>query len=171
MRRAVWGIISIGLVACAATPSEGASPSRSAGSGVAVAEADVPRAGLPAQSLNPGECGLFLWSKTDISQFVFFARAGNSDALILLEDRPESVELAQARGAIFGQFLTDLTYIVRSSGQEISVSYTPGEVLTGGARVSNGRISYSGADGWTRVVPVLGVRACQPTAVDTPRPG
>ena len=33
----------------------------------------VPQSGLGPQELLPGECGLFLWSQTDVSKFIFFS--------------------------------------------------------------------------------------------------
>lgn len=128
------------------------------------ATSEVPPSGLPSQQLAPGECGLFLWSQTDISKFVFFTKSAQPMALLLLEDRPVNVTLDEAGGDIFGQFLTDLAYIVPQTGQRVSISYAAGEELVGGARVSAGRITYQDSEGWTRVLPVLGVRACQPTA-------
>ncbi|MEL7130173.1 MAG: hypothetical protein AAGK23_11560 [Pseudomonadota bacterium] len=133
---------------------------------------DVPGIGLPAQTLAIGECGLFLWSQTDLSRFTFFAKAGASEALLLFNGAPTDLALTATRGDIFGQFLTDLTYRIVSTGQEITVTYTPGEPLEGGARVSSGRISYKTPDGWTTVLPVVGVRACQlqPPPDTEPRP-
>ncbi|MEM9670584.1 MAG: hypothetical protein AAF950_16835 [Pseudomonadota bacterium] len=120
------------------------------------------RTGLPPQSLRAGECGLFLWSQTEITQLVFFARAGESSASVFLDGAPTPLTLRSAKGDIFGQFLTDLEYTVSNAERALSVVYTPGEELEGGARISSGRISYIDAEGWTRVLPVLGVRACQP---------
>ncbi|MEO0882945.1 MAG: hypothetical protein AAFY34_09435 [Pseudomonadota bacterium] len=125
------------------------------------------RSGLPPQRLDPGDCGLFLWSQTEITRLVFFARAGENVASVFIEDGAVPLTLTRARGDIFGQFLTDLTYVIPASDRQISVTFTPGEELEGGARISSGRISYMDSEGWTRVLPVLGVRACQPL-LDTP---
>ncbi|MEL7480866.1 MAG: hypothetical protein AAGJ29_04845 [Pseudomonadota bacterium] len=161
-------LASLLLGACAATPQD-----EDDGSTVApqpsVTEG-VPRSGLPAQRLGPGECGLFLWSKTDISRFVFFAKSGSQQALFLYEDAPTSLALVQSAGDVFGQFLTDLTYVIPETGREIMISYAPGEELLGGARISSGRISYRADDGWTHVLPILGVRSCQPTVGETLSP-
>lgn len=117
--------------------------------------------GLPAQKLAPNECGLFLWSKTDISRFVFFARAGSKEALFLLDDTPTALQSISESGEIFGQFFTDVTYKTET-GRSLSLSYQAGETLTDGARISNGIMEYNDAEGWRVVLPVLGVRVCQP---------
>jgi hypothetical protein len=117
--------------------------------------------GLPAQKLAPNECGLFLWSKTDISRFVFFARAGSKEALFLLDDTPTLLQSVSESGDIFGQFFTDVTYRT-DTGRSLSLSYEAGETLTDGARISNGIMEYNDAEGWRVVLPLLGVRVCQP---------
>ncbi len=158
----IAGVLAL-LSSCAASPRADEAQAAGARRAAAQPEAarEVPRSGLPGQQLAPGECGLFLWSQTDISKFVFFARSAQPTALLLIDDQPVDVTLEAAGGDIFGEFLTDLVYRVPQTGQQVSIGYTPGDDLVGGARVSSGRISYTDADGWTRVLPVLGVRACQ----------
>jgi hypothetical protein len=124
--------------------------------------AEAPR-GLPPQRLGKDECGLFLWSKADISRFVFFSRASEDTALAYLNNA--SVELIRTgrAGDIFGQFFTETTYLA-DSGLEVRLSFEPGEELVDGARISSGIINFSDVDGWRNVLPVLGARVCQPYA-------
>lgn len=117
--------------------------------------------GLPPQSLAPNACGLFLWSKTDASKFVFFTRAGESEALFLLNDTPTQLQTVSEGGDIFGQFYTETT-LQTEDGREVSLSYEPGSELTDGARIKNGIMRYVDDKGWLTVLPVLGVRVCQP---------
>jgi hypothetical protein len=125
--------------------------------------------GLPPQTLAPNECGLFLWSKTDTSKFVFFTKAGGGDALFLLNDAPVTLETIAQGGDVFGQFYTELKYKTES-GLEVSLSYEPGEILTDGARIKNGIMQYTDNKGWLTVLPVLGVRVCQPVFRETLTP-
>lgn len=117
--------------------------------------------GLPPQTLAPNECGLFLWSKTDASKFVFFTRAGQSEALFLLDDVPTPLRSISEGGEVFGQFYTE-TKFKTEDGRDVSLSYEPGEALTDGARIKNGLMQYADEKGWRTVLPVLGVRVCQP---------
>jgi len=117
--------------------------------------------GLPPQRLAPNECGLFLWSKTDASKFVFFTRAGESDALFLLNDAPTKLRTLSEGGDIFGQFYTKMKFKTEA-GLDVSLSYEAGEQLTDGARIKNGLMQYTDEKGWRTVLPVLGVRVCQP---------
>lgn len=126
---------------------------------------DIPPTGLPPQNLASNECGLFLWSKTNISQFIFFTRAGEDTALFLLDDTPTELNTVSVGGNVFGQFFTETNY-QSSEGQAFSLSFIPGEGLANGARISSGGIQYKNDDGWKTVLPVLGARVCQPVIQD-----
>ncbi|MEM6898983.1 MAG: hypothetical protein AAF583_04340 [Pseudomonadota bacterium] len=165
-------IAAIAFSGCATTVSDPARErTASASTSAAVSSTQNLRSGLPPQSLEAGECGLFLWSQTEITRLIFFARAGDNAASVFVENETVSLRLNVAGGDIFGQFLTDLIYDAQSLGGEVNVIYTPGEELEGGARISSGRISYVDSEGWTRVLPVLGVRACQPIVGSPLTPG
>jgi len=122
---------------------------------------DVPRIGLPAQRLSPGECGLFFWSKTDVSQFVFFMRAAEPSALFLIDEAPSELSLTSTGGTLFEQFFTEMNYLT-NEGQEIALDFAVGEALEDGHRLPSGRISYADQEGWRTVLPIIGVHACQP---------
>jgi hypothetical protein len=47
-------------------------------------------------------------------------------------------------------------------GQTITVSVVPGENIEGGQRISSGKILMTDPEGWETIMPVLGLRACQP---------
>ena len=145
--------------ACATPSVSTDAPSSLAGTAQADASIDAP-SGLPPQTLEPNECGLFLWSKTDTSRFVFFMKAGAQDGLVLLEDTPTRITKTGESGDLFGQFFTDLRFVT-ASGAQIALSYEPGEPLSGGARISNGLIQFKNAEDWRITLPVLGVRVCQ----------
>lgn len=117
--------------------------------------------GLPSQSLEPNECGLFLWSANDISKFVFYTRAGQTSALVYLDGETTELEILRRDGDVFGQFFTDYVFST-GAGTEVSLSYTPGDELTDGARIRSGNIQHTNSEGWRTVLPVLGARVCQP---------
>jgi len=172
IRRSLFLFACIALSACTTAPTgqtnQPADGQRRNANNTAVSSTQNLRTGLPSQRLEAGDCGLFLWSQTEITRLVFFARASERSAAIFIEGQEKALNLTAARGDIFGQFLTDLAYATVDEGRAISVTYTPGEELEGGARISGGRISYLDNEGWTRVLPVLGVRACQPLISQQP---
>lgn len=121
----------------------------------------VPSSGLGPQELPAGECGLFLWSQTDVSKFIFFSPALSGTAVFAQGEVPITLTQATAGGDIFGQFNTRMSYLTED-GRELSLSMTPGDLLDGGQRIERGLITIRDREGWDTKLPVLGVRACQP---------
>lgn len=120
----------------------------------------VPKSGLGPQELLVGDCGLFLWSQTDVSKFIFFSKALSGTATFAQGEVPLVLTQIAAGGDIFGQFNTNMTYATQD-GRELALSIEPGENLDGGQRIESGMINIRDAEGWDTKLPVLGVRACQ----------
>ena len=121
----------------------------------------VPSSGLGPQELLEGECGLFLWSQTDTTKFIFFSKALSGEAVFAQSEVPISLVQIGAGGEIFGQFNTETRYL-SEDGREATLSFTPGEAMNGGQRISDGLLSLTDQEGWLTKLPVLGLRACQP---------
>lgn len=120
----------------------------------------VPSSGLGPQELLTGECGLFLWSQTDVSKFIFFSKALSGTATFAQAETPLTLSQIGAGGDIFGQFNTDMTFLTED-GREVALTVEAGELLEGGQRISSGLINVRDKDGWDTRLPVLGVRACK----------
>jgi len=168
MRHTILGICAaIGLLISCATPtaqvaSTQENTSLAKGENTLSSE-DV---SLPAQTLQVNECGLFMWSKTDPSKFIFFNKAGEATALFLMDGRTTEITTVSASGDIFGQFFTDVDYLTET-GRPISISYQAGENIANGARISSGFIQYRNDKNWLKTLPIVGVRFCQPLQPDT----
>ena len=115
---------------------------------------------LGPQTLAPDECAMFLWTVAEPRRLVLVTKAMPGVGKLNLH-RTE-VELTQnsAGGDLFGQFMTETVF--DAQGQLVTVSVVPGEDIEGGQRVSSGRILLRDGEGWETIVPVIGVRACQP---------
>lgn len=120
----------------------------------------VPASALGPQELLDGECGLFLWSQTDISKFIFFSKALSGTAIFAQGDIPLMLVQTTAGGDIFGQFNTRSGF-ESDDGRSLTVTVVPGDMLNGGQRLESGLISLTDKQGWQTKLPVLGVRACQ----------
>lgn len=147
------------LGACASQPESQTTPAPDPATLVPAVNV-VPESGLGPQPLEPKECGLFLWSKTDPSQFIFFEKAQTGRATMKIG--PETVEVVQTinRGTIFGQFMTEQGFAA-PGGEQVLLTFEPGEELQGGQRIESGRLTITTGEGWRTLIPVLGVRACQ----------
>ena len=120
----------------------------------------VPSSGLGPQELQVEECGLFLWSQTDVSKFIFFSKALTGTAMFAQGEEPIALTQSTAGGDIFGQFNTRMEY-VSDDRRVVTLTMVPGEILQGGQRIDSGLISLTDREGWQTKLPVLGVRACQ----------
>lgn len=156
MLRYIIGFAVFGIAACATPVVETPDADRVQPSAIE----SLPVSGLGPQTLEAGECGLFLWSKTDIDTFIFFSRANTGEALFARDETPITLEQTAAGGDIFGQFQTRLGY--SGDGDQYALSLTPGEPLNGGQRIEAGLFTITDREGWQTKLPVLGVRACQP---------
>lgn len=121
----------------------------------------LPSSGLGPQTLEPGACGLFLWSKTDIDTFIFFSEAGTGQAQYSSDVGPIALTQTGAGGGVFGQFTTRMTY-QSDEGNTFNLTIVPGADLENGQRLESGLLTLTDQEGWQTKLPVLGVRACQP---------
>lgn len=148
------------IASCTSTPKD--STARLSENALEATIAEVPAEGLPPQTLEAGECGLFLWVMAAPRRFTFFAEASSSEALMLHEGTPQKLIATETDGEVFGQFFTEIQYLSADGAWSVNVSLKPGEMLEGGQRVESGRLVTTGSDGWETVLPVTGVRACIP---------
>lgn len=117
--------------------------------------------GLGSQTLQPGDCGLFLWNRTDAQTFMFFSQAGEGVAKYYVDDAEESVSMVSAGSELFGQFHTSTRWEL-TDGRTFDLELEPGEELEDGQRIDSGILTLVDAEGWRTKTPVAGVRACQP---------
>lgn len=146
------------LTACASSEPKSANTQKAIST---IPNVAAPTSGLTAQQLQPGECGLFLWTKGLPNTLIFFSKAGTNAALMKSNNTEEPVTLTSAAGDIFGQFMTRQTYQAPNS-VTVSLSFNAGKTMEDGQRIDNGRLTRSSAEGWETIIPVVGVRACQP---------
>jgi hypothetical protein len=152
---------ALGLAGCASTPELTPEQQRAIMLAQKPAIDSVPSSGLGPQTVEPGECALFLWSKTDTTKFIFFSKALSGQATFAQGEEPLTMTQISAGGDIFGQFNTRTAYLA-PDGRELDLTIEPGEVMIDGQRIEDGLIRLDDVEGWHTVLPVVGVRACQP---------
>lgn len=157
------GLIAVALLAISACSGRlDGSETASTKSATAVnAISEMPKDGLPAQELLPGECGLFLWTRSEDLKFIFFSKGGSDEALFWLDGESQALTRTGLGGEIFGQQLTEQTFRL-PDGRIMELDMTPGEKLVGGQRVPMAKIRIIDADGWATMIPAAGVTGCQP---------
>lgn len=105
-----------------------------------------PTSGLPAQTLGPGECGLFGWDTSSLPTFVFFATAGR--ALYLSSDGE-------------AETLTPVGPFPSEEYGPLKLTLGAAEPLIAGTRYAQARVTQVLDDGFTRVRPLVILRSCQ----------
>ncbi len=158
IRFVLMASVMLSIAACTSGPK----PAVSTAEAAAAAVSAVPKEGLPPQELKPGQCGLFLWGMSAPRKFSFFKEGTSSDALVLVDGVATTMAMTSAGGDVFGQFMTQMTFVLSASGQTVVATLEPGQLLDGGQRVESGNLLFRTADAWETVLPVTGVRACLP---------
>jgi hypothetical protein len=105
--------------------------------------------GLGAQSLAPGECGLFGWETSADPDFVFFSTLDRA----LYVSGEGTVETLTPRGPFPAEDYG--SYQLTLGG---------GEPLIDGIRYASARMTNTLADGFTRVRPLVILQTCQTPA-------
>jgi len=161
MRYLALVFFALFLGACASSPEVDQDQLKTLPTGEHQALASVPKSALGPQDLAPGECGLFLWSKTDTTKFIFFSKAISGTALISRATGPEALTQTNAGGEVFGQFNTSMAYS-GATGVQVALQMVPGDDLEDGQRIQSGLITMTDIKGWQTKLPILGVQACKP---------
>lgn len=121
-----------------------------------------PRRGLPPQDLQAGECGLFLWTRRETPEFIFFSKSGTETASFWLDKEEHALSRTGVGGQVFGQQLTE-QFFVMSDGRKVELEMTPGEMLISGQRIPETLVRVIDAEGFKTVIPAAGVTVCQPS--------
>lgn len=159
-RYAMLMLLFVSLIGCAGNP--GGDNRQTMPLLQPASDGPLPAEGLPSQQLDPGECGLFLWTMNDPRRFTFFSEARSGRALILHDGKTLELVQTDADGDLFGAFFTETSYLTPDGLWSTQLSLTPGDMLEDGQRIRSGRLVTRGVDGWETILPVTGVRACIP---------
>lgn len=150
-------ILLLGLAFLGACASTSTAPAADARSSVS----EPVEYSLPAQTLEPGKCGLFLWTRDEPRHFVLFFPAGDPSAEAIVDGRRQTLRVDSQEGDVFGQFLTRMAFS-RPDGGAVTLTLSPGEEIEGGRRVPLARMINNNAEGWEIITPLTGLIACQP---------
>ncbi|MEQ8736716.1 MAG: hypothetical protein RIC29_17470 [Rhodospirillaceae bacterium] len=117
---------------------------------------------LRPQQLHAGQCGLFLWTRSEERELVFFGNSDRAEGKMMIADEETTYARVSAEGgAVFGQH-------PRQTFQNGDVTVTlileiEGRAnMSGGAVVPRGSLRFEQTGGWKLVLPVGGLIACQP---------
>jgi hypothetical protein len=157
-------VLLLALGACGTTaseaPPEGPRPlTRGAPEQVVLAE----RVGvLPPQSLVPGQCGMFLWAGQVRAHLVMFATGYEGLARMVIDGTEVDLDRRSGEGQSFFGHFSRQSYVHQGTEISLNLRMARRADLVGGAVVEQGLMRLREPDGWSHVIPVAGLIACQP---------
>lgn len=143
-------ITSLILVACASTPPAESNPEGSE---------SLSTTSLPPQTLNAGECGLFIWSAGDVQNFIGFE--SEAGVKLIMDETRLSVNRQKAGAMDAPKRIYEST-----SDQAIVLTLFKDKEISEGQRFT-GRLSSKTEEGWDRVLPIIAILSCLPDAISS----
>lgn len=138
--------VFIMFTACATTQNE---PATSANS--------VKPKALSAQTLAPGECGLFVWSAGEDKIFTLFSRSKTNSGVWFGPNGEAALKITGRSGVpTNGQYPKQ-----DFADAGLSLVLKSPEVITQGTRYKQGTLKQQSPEGGYKVTPVVGLSMCQ----------
>ena len=107
------------------------------------------------KTLASGECGLYVWTADAAKTFTLFA----SPTEIAYLKAGRNIPLTESSPTMPPS--TNREFI-DSDGKRLSLTLLSPQDIDGGTRYKSGRLVSLSEDGWEKVVPIVGLYACQP---------
>jgi len=107
------------------------------------------------KTLAAGECGFYVWTADAAKAFTLFAAPSeliyvkDGKEIVLTEKNPTTPPSADRR-------------FMDPTGKNLDLTLLAPQEIDGGIRYKSGRLTSVSEDGWEKVVPVVGLYACQP---------
>ena len=141
------------LSACASMPKPGMADVNSAGQS---------KAQLSPRTLASGDCGLFVWTADVARRFILFTRPSGQDA-VWHDGTGEKPLRLNSLPPPKTQALPPKQVFTSDDGTSVSIDMRSPQLIAQGTRYKSGLLRLrASAPGDTKVVPVVGLSACQP---------
>ena len=126
-----------------------------AGCATSVEAVKKDEASISGKTLEPGECGLYVWTADAAKTFTLFATPSElsyfrgGETISLTEKNPTRPPSSSRE-------------FFDPDGKSLALTLLSPQDIDGGRRFKAGRLTSLSDDGWEKVVPVVGLYACQP---------
>jgi len=126
-----------------------------AGCATSVEAVKKDEASISGKTLEPGECGLYVWTADAAKTFTLFATPSelsyfrDGETISLTEKNPTRPPSSSRE-------------FFDPDGKSLALTLLSPQDIDGGRRFKAGRLTSLSDDGWEKVVPVVGLYACQP---------
>lgn len=117
--------------------------------------------GLPAQVLEAGRCGLFLWSKSARPVFILYAAEGPALATVRVNGKERSLKRTSVSGErVYGHFEKQ-AFAGNGVAFEVDLTFDANQPIQDGAVIKTGMLRTRSKRGVETMVPVGGMVGCQ----------
>jgi len=127
----------------------------------------APAGGLPLQELPPqklakGECALVVWTHAPQARRVAMILDGPPRARVRLDGRTRELARTSAEGAAVAGQTARQAYAGEGVTLSLDLDMAGQRPVPGGVAIPDGALDYRDPSGWSVVVPVGGLIACEP---------
>lgn len=166
MFRSCFLLPVIFAAACASGPDGGTRDSASAPAPAKYqVKDDAPKiAELRNKNLEPGQCGMLLWTLNKGEPVMVFRNVDGRRAEMVIDGTPARLDLVEEKGERRYGISTEQTYTMEAEtpGEtRVKVTASFGTPFEGGVYVEQGVITLRNFFGWERVTPVAGLAGCR----------
>lgn len=116
---------------------------------------------LAPQRLDPGTCGVFLWTPSEPRRLILFASSDQATATVRLAGRTLEFRRNPA-GEVITREGIQQNYVHNAERLALSLQLDRGEPAGNVERMSQGVITLLDDEGWERKTPVTGLATCEP---------
>jgi hypothetical protein len=116
---------------------------------------------LAARDLGSGQCGLFLWTRTQDPQLVFFSNPETGEAAVVVDGRERALRRLGVDGPTTGGRGAQ-SFATATGDVSARLTIQETEPVQNGYRVASASLRVTVEDGWSGVIATAGLAACQP---------
>lgn len=118
-------------------------------------------AGLSAQELAVGQCGLFLWGRTDGRPLQLFQNVTTGALKLAFIDGEQQVRVTRQARPIVDRFYADQGMVAGEVTIDIDLRPEAGRNLVRGIKIPKGQIAVMAPDGTRTLIAVTGLFGCR----------
>ncbi len=116
---------------------------------------------LPAQRLERGQCGLFLWAQTTQPVFIVAVYDRPAVAIVNAGGRQRTFSRVGFTGNVVSGVFERQRYESGGLSMEVEVEFDDEQEIRDGAMVKEGVVRVRDREGWETIVPIGGMAACK----------
>ena len=154
MQRAIIMMSAASLCACASLPKTNKPADSAQGAAQSIQS-------LSPQTLEKGECGLFVWTSDIEKRFVLFSQSQKPRAVWVSPSGEIELSVSKRSGVPKQGEYPNQSFVT-ASADTLELNLLRPDPISNGTRYRTGTLTDKDGNGWSRVTPVVGLSVCKP---------